>query len=106
MISIELWRARIGLYNCKRFSSILSSPSRCNHVYYEHRKRRNTLQEEKIWEELTDESSAPLFLWSLSLRRSLFRDVLIILVIAVVSQQLVISGDVEINPGPRACKCV
>ena len=48
MIGIELWRARIGLYNCsKRFSSILSSlfsPSRCNHAYYQHRKHRRTVQ--------------------------------------------------------------
>ena len=35
------------------------------------------------------------------LRRSVFKSVLMILVIAVISQLLVISGDVETNPGPR-----
>ena len=36
-----------------------------------------------------------------SLRRSLFRDILIILLIAIVSQELIISGDIETNPGPK-----
>ena len=31
----------------------------------------------------------------------MFKNVLMILVIAVISQLLVISGDVETNPGPR-----
>ena len=35
-----------------------------------------------------------------SLRRSVLKSVLTILVIAVISQLLVISGDVETNPGP------
>ena len=36
-----------------------------------------------------------------SLRRSLLRDVIIILLIAILSQQLIISGDIETNPGPK-----
>ena len=35
-----------------------------------------------------------------SLRRSLLRDLLVILLIAIISQQLIISGDIETNPGP------
>ena len=40
------------------------------------------------------------------LRLSLLRDVLItgILLIAIISQQLIISGDIETNPGPVACE--
>ena len=41
-----------------------------------------------------------------SLRRSLLRDLLVILLIAIVSRQLVISGDIETNPGPVACESV
>ena len=36
-----------------------------------------------------------------SLRRSLLRDILIILLIAILSQQLILSGDIETNPGPK-----
>ena len=39
-----------------------------------------------------------------SLRRSLLRDLLVILLIAIVSRQLIISGDIETNPGPVACE--
>ena len=49
MIGVELWRARIGLYNCsRRSSSILSplfSPSRYSHGYCQHRKRGRTVQD-------------------------------------------------------------
>ena len=36
-----------------------------------------------------------------SLRHSLLRDILIILLVSFLSQQLIISGDIETNPGPK-----
>ena len=39
MISTELWRARIGLFNCKRCSSVSSSFSSCRRSYYYNRLR-------------------------------------------------------------------
>ena len=35
------------------------------------------------------------------MRHSLLREVLVILLIAIISQQLIISGDIETNPGPK-----
>ena len=35
------------------------------------------------------------------MRHSLLREVLVILLIAIFSQQLIISGDIETNPGPK-----
>ena len=40
MISTELWRARIGLFNCKRCSSVSSSFSSGRRSYYYNRLRR------------------------------------------------------------------
>ena len=48
---------------------------------------------------ITSSSSVGSVLFSLC--RSVFKSILIILVIAVISQLLVISGDVETNPGPK-----
>ena len=154
MIPIDLWRARIGLFNCKRCSSSflsLFSPSSCfschNHHHHPPRKRRRhkIVTEESPTENSDDHASHPSNIvsnslnlsgnctpfpleeqitsappdycatasitttssssWSVSLsslRRSLLRDVLIILLIAIISQQLIVlSGDIETNPGPK-----
>ena len=158
MIPIDLWRARIGLFNCKRcsssFLSSLFSPSPCFSCHHHHhRKRHNVVTEESsvansptensddqlshpsnllsnclhssrdclpfpLKEQITSAppdysatafvttaSSSPSSFWSgslSSLRRSLLRDVLIILLITIISQQLIVlSGDIETNPGPK-----
>ena len=161
MIPIDLWRARIGLFNCKRcsssFLSSLFSPSPCFSCHHHHhhppRERHKIVTEESSTESSPTENnhtahpsnlsssslnfprdSSPFPLkeqtsslkqfplsfsptaisttsstssssWSgslSSLRRSLLRDVLIILLIAIISQQLIVlSGDIETNPGPK-----
>ena len=164
MIPIDLWRARIGLFNCKRCSSFLSSifsPSPCFSFHHPPCKRRKiviTDPEESATEnspmctENSDDhtSHIPNFVCNSlnlpgdsspfplkkqttslkqfpssfsptasitttfsssslsssgilsSLRHSLLRDVLIILLIAIIAQQLVVlSGDIETNPGPK-----
>ena len=140
MIPIDLWRARIGLFNCKRCSSIflssLFSPSPCFSFHRPSRKRHKVVTEDSPTENdhtshpsstlasnslnlpgdpdlsatATSSSTASITTtssssWSgslFSLRRSLLRDVLIILLIAIISQQLIVlSGDIETNPGPK-----
>ena len=148
MISVEQWRARIGLFNCKRFrtptpsASVVLSPIfsfliliSSQEPSQEHSSstpptttnerpsstsdsRTHTSISKQAHEAATSHSACTtcssisqaaaasttsssggsgLF----SLRRSVFKSVLMILVIAVISQLLVISGDVETNPGPR-----
>ena len=133
MISIEQWRARIGLFNCKRCSGFSSSfflP------FSRHRQRRPAwnvvrwLRTQSLLSVNVDSGSFGFCLLPIkdhlltstclpecsfssvstgssgstssvfSLRRSLLRDTLIILLIAITSQQLIISGDIETNPGP------
>ena len=160
MIPIDLWRARIGLFNCKRcsssFLSSLFSPSPCFSCHHHPPLKRHkiVIEESSIANSSTENSddhrSHPFNLtlsnslhlsrdyspfplkkqitsappdysptasittttrssssssWSgslSSLRRSLLRDVLIILLIAIISQQLIVlSGDIETNPGPK-----
>ena len=152
MIPIDLWRARIGLFNCKRcsssFLSSLFSPSPCFSCHHRPPRERHkvVIEESSIANSPTenDHTSHPSNLasnslkeqatslkrqlpstsyvtvassptrstsitttssWSVSLsslRRSLLRDVLIILLIAIISQQLIVlSGDIETNPGPK-----
>ena len=150
MIPIDLWRARIGLFNCKRCSSFLSSlfsPSPCFSCHHrpsrerhkvvtansptensdDHRSHSSNLTLSNclhlsgdfspLKEQITSPpgppdysataaittTSSPSSSVSLSsLRRSLLRDVLIILLIAIISQQLIVlSGDIETNPGPK-----
>ena len=140
MISIEQWRARIGLFNCKQCSGFLSSfvspPSfsRSRHrqrsvvqwlrtfssvivdsfgflpAFKDHPLTTTSLPEcsssfsssssssvsISTSEGMSESPSGEVF----SLRRSLLRDLLIILLIAIISQQLIISGDIETNPGP------
>ena len=145
MIPIDLWRARIGLFNCKRcsssFLSSLFSPSPCFSFHRPSRKRHKVVTEDSSiansptendhtshpstltsnslnlpgdpdfsttaasppTASITTTSSSSSWSGSLSsLRRSLLRDVLIILLIAIISQQLIVlSGDIETNPGPK-----
>ena len=164
MISLELWRARIGTFNYKRCSgagcalsslsstSLASSSSSANC-------RQNLSQEEPASSSLAQTSSSCSFFlvtpdeqlttgrhldhhavssssdflfsstsssssqdtfssrtssssfWSISsyffpcdqffLHRSLFREAVITLLIAIISQLLMIAGDIETNPGPK-----
>ena len=156
MIPIDLWRARIGLFNCKCCSSFLSSlfsPSPCFSCHHrpprerhkvvaeessiansptenDHTSHPSNLASNSLKEQTTSlkrqlpstsfvtvassptrstsitttssSSSSSLSVSLSSLRRSLLRDVLIILLIAIISQQLIVlSGDIETNPGPK-----
>ena len=152
MIPIDLWRARIGLFNCKRCSSFLSSlfsPSPCFSCHHRpSRERHKVVTEDSsiansptensddhssnltlsnclhlsgdcspLKEQITSPPGPPDYSATASitttpspsssvslysLRRSLLRDVLIILLIAIISQQLIVlSGDIETNPGPK-----
>ena len=145
MISIEQWRARIGLFNCKRFrtpatpSSVVLSPIfsfliliSSQEPSQEHssstpptttNERPSSTSDSPTHTSIskqaheatsacttcssTLQAAAASTSYSsgdsglFSLRRSVFKSVLMILVIAVISQLLVISGDVETNPGPR-----
>ena len=82
MISIELWRAKIGLFNCRRSCSrVFRLPSSSNLFAGDYRIPS---------------------VWSLDLSSSslLKRRALVLLVVVVISQLLLSSGDVEQNPGP------
>ena len=142
MISIEQWRARIGLFNCKcvrtatpspvilspYFSFLILISSRQEHfsstptatderptrtsstgqaASKQPRDRTHAYEVACACSLRTSQAAADSTLSSysgsglFSLRRSVFKSVLMILVIAVISQLLVISGDVETNPGPK-----
>ena len=154
MISLELWRSRIGTFNNKRCSGCsLSSLSSSSLGPSSHCRRHpgSTVvsQEEPASTALTSSSSCSLaseeqsqafpstghhsvlttsstlscssqsygvsgfftasclqssssfFPTSDSLRRSLLRDAVITLLIAIISQLLMIAGDIETNPGPK-----
>ena len=137
MVTIDVWRARIGLFNCKQLSiASLQLSTVCRGYRHRTRCRKRKFMKIASQEDMTASSCilapscahtetstdrprrdhfflcADVFL-SLynsrgsdmcSLRRSFLRDVFVLLVIAVISQQLVISGDVELNPGPVACE--
>ena len=138
MISIEQWRARIGLFNCKRVRTATHSPVILSPIFsflilissqepsQEYSLSTPTTTNE--WPSSTSDSPARTSVSKqtheastctcsqaaaastssfsrgsglFSLRRSVFKSVLMILVIAVISQLLVVSGDVETNPGPK-----
>ena len=142
MISIEQWRARIGLFNCKRVrtatpssvilspffsflilissqepsqghsssiptttnerpSSTIDSPARISVSKQTHEVACTTCSSSTSPQAVVASTLASRGSGLFSLRRSVFKNVLIILIIAVISQLLVISGDVETNPGPR-----
>ena len=161
MIPIQLWRARIGLFNAKRhsgprssFSSsslallhekssipptahspICDSPpgsSTDKHVPstdhdHEHKRAFSTETDSSSSTvvSITHEQSAVYtnskfsaqlgsktvhsLLSSMTdqlyLPSDLLKDALVMLLIVIISQLLVLSGDVETNPGPIACEC-
>ena len=133
MISIEQWRARIGLFNCKRVRTATPSPVILSPMFSflilissqepsqghssstpptttneqpsstsdspAHISVSKQTHEAVCTCSLTSQAAAAST--SSSLHRSVFKSVLMILIIAVISQLLVISGDVETNPGPE-----
>ena len=85
MISLELWRAKIGLFNCCRppSSSLF----------------RNLYQQQSVthgW--ILAGGGAGLF--SSLCRSLLIRRALVLLLVAVITHLLMSAGDVEQNPGP------
>ena len=149
MISVELWRARIGLFNSKGYSAFLSSlfSSYIPFKFHRRRKReRNATQDPSTASQSSSRASIntntdsstqlqtsksphsaniitssgvsslqqsllSLFWFSFSqvrglLSSCLLREALVrlVLLIVIISQALIISGDVETNPGPLACK--
>ena len=147
MISLELWRARIGTFNNRRcfgcpLSSLSSSLSFDSAHFRSHSGSTHASREESpsVAQPLTSPSSSSLatkeqsqafsstinrsvlttsrlisqsvsFSKSsscfirptsgVSLCRSLLRDAVITLLIAVISQLLMVAGDIESNPGPK-----
>ena len=140
MISVELWRARIGLFNSKRYSGFLSSlfSSYVPFKFHRRRKRNSIIVDTQETPPTAAQSPASIntsttsiraaaaeepstvssfqqyflsFSWTSLLptsfpRGCLLREALVrlVLLIAIVSQALIISGDVETNPGPLACE--
>ena len=151
MISVELWRARIGLFNSKHYSGFLSSLfSSYIPFKFRRRRKRNAVQEppptaatctrpavtqeeppstsasdlsRKLSPEADEKPSTiqqffhsfSTFSWSSLLPTSfprgllsgcLLREALVrlVLLLAIISQVLIISGDVETNPGPDPSK--
>ena len=131
MISVELWRARIGLFNSKRYSAGSSSSlfllSFVSFKFHRRRKRHRSsyvdTREKPLptaashspppyappisYPSSTSSPAAEETLIVSSLQQSLpslsfLRGV--ILLIAIIYQVLMTSGDVETNPGPLACK--
>ena len=155
MISVELWRARIGAFNSKHYSGFLSSLFSSYSPFKFHRRRKryaaqepppDTSEEtELLLTVVTSDSrnTAPFpvnkrgaivnsiknfllfftFFWSsfssrflptsgsflcsllrsTRLNRCLLREAivrLVLLIMVIISQSLIISGDIETNPGP------
>ena len=86
MISLELWRAKIGLFNCSR----PPSSSLFNKL---HHQQQSVAQG---WFLAGGGGRAGLF----SLCHSLIRRALFLLLVAVITHLLLSAGDVEQNPGP------
>ena len=162
MISVELWRARIGTFNNKRcsdcsLSSSLASSHCRRHTHHDGGSTdvsgeepssvaltslsSNTLATKEQSQEFsstdnhstssstspsqsktaqltqsctsygssfmdssfssTSKSSSSSFLSPCDLHRSLLRETVITLLIAIISQLLMIAGDIETNPGPK-----
>ena len=140
MISVELWRARIGLFNTKCFSRFLSSLfssyvpfkfrcGRCKrpcstsnlanpqeelptirHVSHlsntpEETPAVSSLQQSLLsrsWSSFLPTSFPRGLLSGCLLREALVR---LVLLLAIISQVLIISGDVETNPCPDPSEC-
>ena len=149
MISVELWRARIGHFNSKRYSGFLSSLFSSYVPFKFHRRRKRSCNVDTQQDDLEQPSGAAShqsrppppsasnssgtpsldespavsslqrsllsFSWSSFLPTTfprgllsgcLLREALVrlVLLIAIISQVLITSGDVETNPGPLACE--
>ena len=148
MISVELWRARIGTFNSKRYSGFLSSLFSSHVPFKFHRRRRRYAAKEQppaaaaashsavtqdaeplftsasnsatkvrtiinslknflfiftfFWSSFLSTSSSSFSSLLRNTNRCLLREALVrlILLIVIISQALIISGDVETNPGP------
>ena len=165
MISIQLWRARIGLFNAKRHSGPRSSfssgspakgsPLGSSSLVLLHEKSSipptahspicdtspgpSTDHECALSDSLSSSSTVSIspqtrdkhkqsavytsskfsarlssktvhsLLSSMTdelyLPNDLLKDALVMLLVAIISQLLVLSGDIETNPGPIACEC-
>ena len=145
MISVELWRARIGTFNnkrcsgCRLSSSSLSGSSHCHRQTHHggggstDASREPTKEQSQEFSSTdhhsecissstcapqsrsqltlccsygssfssTSKSSSSSSPSPCDLHRSLLRDAVIALLIAVISQLLMIAGDIETNPGPK-----
>ena len=84
MISIELWRAKIGLFNCSR----RSRPSSISNLQQ---------QTTHGWFSFLSGGGG---LFSSLCRSLLIRRALALLIVAVITHLLLSAGDVERNPGP------
>ena len=131
MISVELWRATIGLSSSKCYSGFLSSLS-CHFSLYDSYKFQRRKRSSGNVSQLSRspphvvpptsslrpvvEESIPIQ-QSLSSLSSFIHDVLcsfhcglhllqdtlvrlILVILVIISQSLIISGDIELNPGP------
>ena len=159
MIPIQLWRARIGLFNAKCHSGPRSSPlnseallekssipstahspkcdsspehSTIKHVPSSNLKHKRAFSAENSSSAVVVDKcieheqqsaerkncsarkpgseAAYFLLFSLNtdmlyLSSDLLRDAVVMLLIAIVSQLLILSGDIETNPGPIASEC-
>ena len=85
MISIELWRARIGRFNCSRQSRSISLSS--------------NLQQQTTHGLFSSPTAGGGGLFSLC-RSLLIRRALTLMLVAVITHLLLSAGDVERNPGP------
>ena len=95
MISVELWRARIGLYNS---GSSSSHSSHCATIRPVLLRANSSCFSNVGW---INERFCLTSISFLMLGRSMVKDVLVVLLLVVIiSQQLMKSGDVELNPGP------
>ena len=128
MISVELWRARIGLFNCTVSCSSLSASNRSPSAAALVDPRRGTRRKKSIRicipsdlgssDQLQEsEPSEPTILPTSPLSSSLSSAppcidftclflllnivASILLIFAVICQLLMTSGDIETNPGPR-----
>ena len=152
MISVEQWRARIGLFGTKHYSGFRSSlfSSYAPVTFRRGRREKSTsaqqepptdeppsqhvgqpqvnvpgnqntnpfpsaekqsvvsLKDQQSWSLLSHFSRCFTFLYTGLLKSSLLREALIrlVLLMAIISQLLVTSGDVEENPGPDPSECI
>ena len=86
--TVSISHEQPAVYNNSKFSAL--SPQRSFSPQF------NSKTVHSLLSSLTD--------W-LYLPSDLLKDALVVLLIGIISQLLVLSGDVETNPGPIACEC-